>query len=87
MLPTIHVAPPFRHSCEADLGLPSSPSPASLTGRSGAFFRCKIRTFLSLTLSFQCRIPNSSTLFFSPIVPVNGKDALAQVDIFKYRFE
>ncbi|ORY55959.1 hypothetical protein BCR35DRAFT_215721 [Leucosporidium creatinivorum] len=37
-------------------------------------------------LDWQKWIPNSSTLFFSPIVPVDGKEALAQVEIFKYRF-
>lgn len=38
-------------------------------------------------LDWQKWIPNSSTLFFSPISPVDGRDALAQVELCKARFE
>lgn len=37
-------------------------------------------------LDWQKWIPNSSTYFFSPISPVDGKDALNQVELFKQRF-
>ncbi|KAL8293539.1 hypothetical protein RQP46_000240 [Phenoliferia psychrophenolica] len=38
-------------------------------------------------LDWQKWIPNSGTMFFSPISPVDGKEALAQVDVCKARFD
>ena len=55
-----------------------------MTGRSGEWHTLSNPDVV--LIEYSHRIPNSSTYFFSPISPVDGEDALNQVELFKQRF-